>query len=127
MFMRIHGGVYVFLGILMSLYARFIQSKVQKSSLSLFFWIGLGFVAFGVFRLITSYIFEDKSKSSIGKKNMSGLDAIKRERENYLNKHDSNEPEKNQVESRDIIACHRCSTKHYSNSNFCHMCGSSLK
>jgi hypothetical protein len=131
--MKIHGFVYVVLGILMSLYARFIQSKVQKSSLSLFFWIGIGFLVFGIFRLITSYVFGDKTrKEESASKVNPRLEALRLEKERIMSRSNSesnsnfdvNNP---QNDSREIVECPRCLTRHYSNSRFCHMCGSSLK
>ena len=129
--MKIHGFVYVVLGILMALYARFIQSKVQKSSLSLFFWIGIAFLVFGIFRLITSYVFNDKStkEKSVPKVNPR-LEALRLEKQKFMS--GSNSSSNSNVsnphnDSREIVECSRCMTKHYSNSNFCHMCGASLK
>lgn len=118
--MKIHGAVYVVLGILMSLYARFIQVKTQKSSMALFFWLGIGFIIFGIFRLITNYVFKDNSK--VKSREPSGLEKLKRERENFLNKASGSS-----ALQQSIVACSRCGTKHYSNSNFCHICGASLK
>lgn len=130
---KIHGAVYVILGILMAAYSRFIQNKVQKPSMSLFFWVGIGFLVYGVFRLLIQYVFSDKSAS---KKNISSsnpaLDRLKREKEMLMNKNNTNNNSTNSNTSQDssskeIVACPRCKTKHYSNSNFCHMCGFSLK
>lgn len=118
----------------MSLYSRFIQSKVQKSSLSLFFWIGIGFVVFGIFRIITQYLFKDSSlnnKTSNIKTNnrMSELDRVKSEKERYLARQSGIEGTNfgNSSSEKSIVECSRCLTKHYSNSRFCHMCGASLK
>lgn len=125
--MRIHGGVYVVLGILMALYSKFIQSKLNNSSMSLFFWIGIGFVAFGVFRLITLFVFKDSSsKVSVkkSKSNNSELERLKAEKEKMMK--GNNQGSERSVNG-DIVACPRCGTKHYSTSNFCHMCGCSLK
>ncbi|MCC7574687.1 hypothetical protein KO361_03795 [Candidatus Woesearchaeota archaeon] len=117
---KIHGSVWMILGVLMAVYSKFIQSKIQKSSLSLFFWVGIGFVVFGVFRLIIDYVLSDSSKKSRKDNDVdSVLDRLKKEKD---------EMSKNHVySSKEIISCARCGTRHYSNSNFCHMCGYSLK
>ena len=128
---KIHGFVYIVLSILMSLYSKFIQNKVQKPSLVLFFWVGVGFIGFGVFRLIISYVMSDKSPKPSASSNPA-LEKLKLEKhrmqsgESSLNR--SNNTQNSRVSSdKNIVACGRCGTKHYSNSNFCHMCGFSLK
>lgn len=119
--MRLSGWVWVVLGILMSLYARFIQSKVQKPSLGLFFWVGLGFVVIGIFKLVLGFVFKDKSNVALGTVSQSSN-----------SKHAVAEAERRKLESgldkkEEIVACSRCGTRHFSASNFCHMCGNSLK
>ena len=123
--MRIPALVYIVLGILMALYARFIQSRVDKGSLVIFFWIGIIFIGYGFFRLVLNFVLRDKS--SVKKKNNSELDALKREKERLLKNQSMNQNKEYESESREIVSCARCGTRHYSNSNFCHMCGYSLK
>ena len=122
---KIHGGVYVVLGILMSLYAKFVEAKVHKPGMVLFFWIGLGFIGFGVFRLIINYVF--KSKSSTKKDTVSELEKMKLEREKIMQQDNSNNANQQFSFNKEIISCSRCGTKHYNSSNFCHMCGTQLK
>ncbi len=120
-FMKIHGAVYVVLGLLMALYARFIGRQVDSGAMVLFFWIGIGFVVFGVFRLIINYVMSDKAdKAEKSKTENSKLDVLKKEKQAFENS-------SNNSYSSQIISCSRCGTRHYSNSNFCHMCGLSLK
>jgi hypothetical protein len=116
---KIHGSVWMILGVLMAVYSKFIQSKVQKSSLSLFFWVGIGFVVYGVFRLIVDYILKDSSKKSSNNDVDSVLDRLKKEKDEMIKNSDDS--------GKEIVSCARCSTRHYSNSNFCHMCGFKLK
>lgn len=110
---RIHGLVYVLIGIFMSGYSRFIQSKADAPVLKVFFWLGIVFIVVGVFRLVLRYLFKDKKDS----------DSLK----NKLNDVKKDNFSDNNSNSKEIVSCSRCMTKHYSNSNFCHMCGFSLK
>jgi hypothetical protein len=123
---RIHGSIWIVLGILMSLYSRFIQSQIEKGSMSLFFWVGIGFIAFGVFRLITDYVFKDSSKISKPVSGNSSLDRLKLEKERMMQKKDDYEQSYDNS-GKVIIPCSRCGTKHYGTSNFCHICGFQLK
>lgn len=116
--MKIHGLVYVVLGVLMALYARFIGSQVDSGAMVLFFWVGVGFLVFGVFRLILGYVFKDKEK--VSRRESPALNNLKKQKEDFMRKQTINS-------SGEIVSCGRCGTRHYKNSNFCHMCGYSLK
>ena len=122
--MRIHGLVYVVLGILMAVFSKFIESKLDNNSMALFFWVGLGFIAFGVFRLMTLFVFNDSSKKpKLERKNSNPeLEKLKQEKAKMMSGQS-----RTQESEREIVVCPRCGVKHYSSSNFCHMCGCSLK
>ncbi len=128
---KISGWVYLIIGAFVSGYSRYIQSKITSPGLTLFFWAGVIFIGIGVFKIVLSFIFKEKkiidsTSLSIQDKIVNNLgfakdipkydsEKINKERELILNK------------NRGIVACPKCGTKHYSNSNFCHICGTRLK
>lgn len=78
----------------MSGYAFFVSQNTDNRGINLFIYIGVLFIAYGVFRLLTSFVTTSKPTS---------------------------------IDSKVIIRCPKCQTKHYSTSNYCHMCGTKLK
>lgn len=48
------------MGVVVAGFSKFIQSLRPEAKMDIFFYVGLTFVAFGVFRLIVSYITSDK-------------------------------------------------------------------
>jgi len=132
---KISGWFFLIIGGAVSAYSTFVQSKIDSPGLTLFFWVGIGMIGIGVFKLALSYMFgdksRDKSKNDVSSNNLNdrianslgfGKDIpkmdeerLQRERDLILNR------------TKSILVCPNCSTKHYSNSNFCHMCGTRLK
>ena len=101
--MKINPIVFIIVGLLISYFANFVDARTDNQGIALFFYVGLGFIIYGVFKIAIFFVLKDKSKS----------------------KKDSKPPHKVNV-NRTIISCPTCMTKHYSNSNFCHMCGTKL-
>ncbi len=87
----------------MAYFSNFINSRVDGSNIKIFFYVGLGFIIWGFFKILTAFILRDKpirAKTSI--------------------------PPHRIPTERTIIKCPICMAKHYSNSNYCHLCGAKL-
>ena len=128
---KLSGWVFLIIGAVVSVYSTYVQSKIDSPGLTLFFWVGIAMIGIGVFKLALAFVFGNKSKKDVTSNNLNDkianslgfgkdlpkMDAekLQRERGLILNR------------TKSIIICPNCSTKHYSNSNFCHMCGTRLK
>ncbi|PIN80221.1 hypothetical protein COV13_03960 [Candidatus Woesearchaeota archaeon CG10_big_fil_rev_8_21_14_0_10_32_9] len=128
---KLSGWVFLIIGAVVSVYSTYVQSKIDSPGLTLFFWVGIAMIGIGVFKLALAFVFGNKSKKDVTSNNLNDkianslgfgkdlpkMDAekLQRERDLILNR------------TKSIIICPNCSTKHYSNSNFCHMCGTRLK
>ncbi len=155
---KISGWVYLVIGPIISLFARYVQNRGGKG-LALFFWVGIALIAFGIFKIVTRFITRDKiekkeSKLKVEKESrLFGLglkadvnitaeerERVMREKQQAMrtieNKttqgaHSTQSSQQSRSQSAsqtpNIISCPTCGTNHYSNSNFCHMCGARLK
>ncbi|MFT4260871.1 MAG: hypothetical protein ACMXX9_00375 [Candidatus Woesearchaeota archaeon] len=99
--MKIPSLVYIILGGAISFFSSFVNQRTENNGIILFFYIGIGFIIYGVFKLILKFVLKDKEEP------------IKQEKPKV-------------VQDKTIIRCHVCGAKHYSNSNFCHLCGTKL-
>lgn len=101
---KIPGYIHAFIGLIMIMFSYWIQQNTE-SNLIFFYVIGIGLITFGVFKIITKIILNDKEtpKQTRKKQNTNNTQNKKR-----------------------IITCPKCQTKHYSNSNYCHLCGTKL-
>jgi hypothetical protein len=102
--MKIPSLVYIIVGLAVSLFSRYVSQRTENNGLELFFYVGIGFIIWGTFRLILGFVLSDKSKKP-------------KEKETKKN---------NYSDDKTVIRCHVCSVKHYSTSNYCHMCGTKL-
>lgn len=100
---KIPGYIYAFIGVIMVMFSYWIEQEAE-TNLIFFYVIGVGFIVYGVFKTILSFVWTDNSSNS------------QNEWEN-----------KGKKTQKNIIQCSRCMTKHYSNSNYCHMCGKKLR
>jgi hypothetical protein len=129
----ISGWVFMAIGAIVTLFSNYVRNRGGQG-LALFFWVGIAMIGIGVFKIVYGFIIKDKkAKSGIEEKKEKGsiiskmgfnkdLDAVgskelEIEKQNALNK----------IQNTNILVCPICGTKHYSNSNFCHMCGTKLK
>ncbi|MGM5480851.1 MAG: hypothetical protein ACQESE_00405 [Nanobdellota archaeon] len=146
--------IFFFIGILISGYSWFVKNRTETANaeaMQLFIYIGLGFIAIGVLKLLFLYI--KKAISPKEKKlaeRLGGVDEIdkdeaalreeKRQRllekrkkqsqtasraQGSANNHGS--PQNTAQSTPRIILCPQCQTKNYNTSNYCHMCGYQLK
>lgn len=121
----IHGFVYIIIGLSVTLFSNYVYNKTAIPSLLLFFYLGLIFIAIGAFKLVKGFLLKDSAKPIKEKEPNQALAKM-------LNKDlanvDMNRTQQNHsMQQNQIIACQRCGTKHYANSNFCHICGYPLK
>lgn len=98
---QIPGYIHAFVGIVMVIFSYYIE-QTGEANLIFFYIIGIGFIIYGVFKTLKSYILNDKNDE---------LDKDFNKKKEYKN---------------NIIQCPRCMTKHYTKSNYCHMCGKKL-
>ena len=94
--------VWMIIGAAISGYAKITEMQTDNASMIIFFYLGVLFLAVGVFKLIIKLIF--------GKK----------EEKHEPKAHATPEPKSS------IIKC-LCGTSNYSHSHYCHMCGKKLR
>lgn len=124
----ISGYVFMAVGAAVSLFSRYIQKKGGEG-LQLFFWAGIIMIGIGVFKIVVAFIMKEK-KSEEKKENSEGrFFGLNKDLEDVAA--EKLMKEKNaaaaNIQMNSIIVCRTCGTKHYSNSNFCHICGTKLK
>lgn len=116
-----------------ALFSKYVQNKGGKG-MALFFWVGIIMIGIGIFKVVLGFILRDERKEKqlqekkqnfnplqkMGfNKDLEGVDSKKIEMERQ-------QAMKN-VQQTNIVNCPTCGTRHYSNSNFCHMCGARLR
>ena len=102
--MKIHPIVYIIVGLAVVFFTRYVESRSEDAGMTFFLYVGFLFLAIGLFKLIILFLFKEKKAN-----------VIKQE-----NNHKA-------VAKKKIISCQTCGVKHYSNSNYCHMCGTKLR
>lgn len=117
----ISGPVWLIIGIVMAGFSWFVERTTQKSML--FFIIVAGiFVFVGIVKIIWSAGKSKKPKQQ--KENKEQQIRM----QNMQQQNPEQYPERpNMIQKDRIIVCPNCGAKHYSHSNFCHMCGARLK
>ena len=91
---KIHWAVYIALGAIVTAMSAYIGPHFR-----FFFWVGIGMVLFGMFRMLVRYM----TKEPVKKEEFKPLPS------NPL-----------------ISRCHACRASVYTTAKFCHMCGSRL-
>ena len=129
----ISGWIFVAIGSIVSLFSNYVRNR-GGGGMALFFWVGIGMIGVGIFKLAAGYILNEKKTKEeterIRQKNFSKIKfGFNKDLEEVNGKEVEQEKQKamNKINDMGIIVCQICGTKHYSNSNFCHMCGSRLK
>lgn len=105
--MSIPSFVYIVVGAAIAVFSRFVDSRTENAGIILFFYVGLGFVIWGVFKVLTNFVLKDRV--------IKDVSSLKQKKPDF--KYDV---------KKSIVSCRVCQTKHYSSSNFCHMCGTKL-
>lgn len=129
---KISGWVFMIMGAAMALFSRYIQNKGGQG-MALFFWVGVIVIGIGVFKIALHFILrsEKEKEENVKKKYTNPLQKLGLNKDLEGVEGDGLEREKQQamrkIQETSILICPACGTKHYSNSNFCHMCGTRLK
>jgi hypothetical protein len=128
---KISGWIFMAIGAGVTLFSSYVQKRGGEG-MALFFWAGIVMIGIGVFKIAYYFITrenttkeEKKEMGNLGSNFKFGLNKdldnitkdAAREKQDAINK----------IQQTNIIVCPVCGTKHYSNSNFCHMCGTRLK
>lgn len=133
---RSKGLLQIFVGVGVSLASFIIDFNAKQPKFLAFLYIG-GLVAFyGFIKLILWYLLLRPQENMLTDekykiKPKSDKDSDEKIRTTTLNPHEIKKFNKNDspfhTHHESIIACHSCSTKHYSKANYCQMCGSRFK
>ena len=116
---KISPWAWLIIGLAMSLFSMFVQSKAEDSKLILFLVAGIVFVIIGIFKLVMRFITkEEKGTPPMGQAQSQPEDFDQLMRKKMIEQ---------QLQAKSILACPRCGTRHYNTSNFCHLCGTKLK
>lgn len=107
LFLILGGGIFAY-----AIFISIISNGKNNNILYLFAGIGALFFIVGLVRFL-------KNKSEFG-------DSLKKEEAAITNNFIGVKPKVDSNLKR-IVICKQCSTKNYSTSNFCHMCGARLK
>ncbi|MBU0667032.1 MAG: zinc-ribbon domain-containing protein [Nanoarchaeota archaeon] len=118
---KIPGVAYIIVGIIISVYSKLMVSKTGKDPfLDIFFYIGAFFVFVGVVKIIFA---RSKKEKPINK--FDSLQSMPLKKQTTPKQTTPIKP--TQQTSQNVLFCPRCGAKHYSTSNFCHLCGSRLR
>lgn len=102
--------VYIAIGVLVAGYSFFIKktsSVANQTAMSLFMYVGFLFLVIGLIRLVVVTL----RTTPAGKKEEAFAQQL------------AGVQPRVDPQARRIIVCHKCGTKNYSTSHFCHMCG----
>jgi hypothetical protein len=130
---KISGWIFMAIGAGVSLFSKYVQNRGGKG-MALFFWVGIGMIGLGIFKVVVGFITRDEARrqdKSEQKKYTHPLQRLGLNKD--LDNVDGQRLEKekqqamNNIQQTNIRICATCGTKHYSNSNFCHICGTKLK
>jgi hypothetical protein len=126
----ISGWIFMAIGAIVALFSRYIQKK-GGDGLGLFFWAGVVMIGIGVFKIAARFMLREKKAEQEKENQEKGQFKFGFNKD--LEAVDSNELLREKakavksMEEMNILVCPNCGTKHYSNSNYCHMCGRKLR
>jgi len=101
---KLPGILWLIFGLAISVFAQIVMSKQENpTAMQLFFYIGLLFVAIGIFKIVLKIMLKPK-ESKYEEKNISEQD-----------------------EKFKVIFCPKCKVKNYSSFNYCRNCGTKLR
>ena len=106
--MKIHGIAYLIIGAILSFVSKYIDTKRNSASLTLFFYIGLAFITIGIFKLLVSFILREK----IPKPEKQTIQTVL-----------ANKPQ----QPAQIKTCPYCHSTVNPANNFCYNCGARLR
>jgi len=111
--MKIPGPVYLILGLIVTGLSWFIDSKTE-SSFALFFYIGLVFLAVGVFKTIVKIIIPKQDEQPFAQKPQQ-----------QTQQKIQQQPQQNN--NSNLKYCPRCRVQVSLSNNFCYNCGTRLR
>ncbi|MFA6072964.1 MAG: hypothetical protein WC758_02545 [Candidatus Woesearchaeota archaeon] len=130
---NISGWIFMAVGAAVSLFSRYVQKR-GGDGLGLFFWVGVIMIGIGVFKIITKFILRDNNKLKEEKDKKKFDNPLQRfglnkdlQGVNSGNALQEQQKVASEIQAKSILVCNKCGTKHYSTSNFCHICGSKLR
>ncbi|MFH1212189.1 MAG: hypothetical protein V1659_04670 [Candidatus Woesearchaeota archaeon] len=117
----IPGPAWIIIGVVVGVFAWIVQKATQQKGMVLFIAIAGLFVFIGVIKTIWA-----SSKKKRKSREKEEFPSYRTEaRAQFKPEHYPEQP--SLISQNRIIMCHNCGTKHYSYSNFCHICGARLK
>ncbi|MCF7865924.1 zinc ribbon domain-containing protein [Candidatus Woesearchaeota archaeon] len=147
--MKIHGFVWLIVGAFMTGFSAYVESIKESANLDIFFYVGIAFGAFGLFKLIILFINpkNKKEKSDVGFKKSSSwaqktgvflgndLSKVKTDRDVFLEKQrlmqgiqrQNSSQSSNQNVAPQRPGCPKCGAQIMSGTNFCFNCGQRLR
>jgi len=105
---KIPGWAYAGVGLAVALYAKFVESRKPSSALTIFFWIGIGLLVIGAFKIALGFIAGKREELSGGE-----------ERPGRRIRGEAERP----AHARDFVVCPRCNARLNPRSRFCNWCG----
>ena len=108
---KIHSWLWLIAGIAITIFSKIISGRDPSNApaMTLFFYVGLLFIAIGVFKIIIQLVLNKKSQKNTYEK-------IAKKATNEVN---------NQDRFR-IVYCNNCGSKNYAFFNYCQHCGKKL-
>ena len=146
--MKIHGAVWLIVGIIVAGFSAFIESIKETANLTIFFYVGVAFGVFGLFKLIVGFINpkEKPQKEHVLDQRTSFAQRTGRFLGNDLSKVKENQDilqekrrlmelakknRESQYNSKNVRpqnnGCPRCGVHISSGNNFCFNCGQRLR
>ncbi len=137
---KISGWVFLSIGGLFSGLSLYINKSQKTNSMTMFLYFGYLFIAYGIAKILVSYIMRKDSKSTNKQKNRHKLSKAKVNRKNSNNQHlpsyntenqyqssqgkvDGKNSNNNQTKDGYIGYCKRCGTPMRELNTYCHRCG----
>jgi membrane protein implicated in regulation of membrane protease activity len=112
----IPGWIYIIIGVAIAIYSKLLVKETGANPfLNIFFYIGVAFIAVGLVKTIFKRSKKDKP---VNEPHTPVQQKQTQQQKPVVQQQTQNTP--------GIVYCNRCGAKHYSNSNFCHLCGSRL-
>ncbi len=111
----IPGWLYLIFGAIITGYSQFLLNSkgLEKNTVfQFFFYVGLIFIAIGIFKLIIRYALGEKKKK---------ID------NDFAYGYNLEKTSNNQNNKYKLITCPKCQAKNYKTYNFCYKCGSRLR
>lgn len=108
------GLMQLIIGFIVVLTSYLMNRKASEPKFTFFLFIGGIFLIYGIFKLILWSILREKPDSIRKPLKPAHITAFQKNQGPTHTHHQT------------IIACHSCDTKHYSNANYCQMCGTRM-